>query len=231
MSQAIGVRLLLTLPMKNLGVLEHVFQTSIPTPLTVRGINLYGCYCTFQHVRSQMYFNHYTNKPVELAVRLVNTPEKCLDELTEIQDLLDDYTDIWDGVALPLQQSELPKIHRIRTSLREVLTASDTKTCANLINEMLSRYGAVPRISLHTDDPHLHFEPVNSTMTSFLGTTTAMGLASVIVEHGTDRFGECGASDCNHVYVDTSRNRSRRHCSNTCSTREAVAAHRRRKSG
>jgi predicted RNA-binding Zn ribbon-like protein len=86
-------------------------------------------------------------------------------------------------------------------------------------------------VSLHTGEPHLHFEPIGSSMSSWLGAVTAMGLAAVIVEDGVDRFGICGANDCEDVYVDTSKNRSRRHCSNTCSTREAVAAHRRRKAG
>jgi predicted RNA-binding Zn ribbon-like protein len=65
-------------------------------------------------------------------------------------------------------------------------------------------------------------------MVSWLGAITAMGLASVIVENGVERFGVCDSSGCNDVYIDTSRNRSRRHCSNTCSTREAVAAYRKR---
>jgi predicted RNA-binding Zn ribbon-like protein len=65
-------------------------------------------------------------------------------------------------------------------------------------------------------------------MVCWLGAITGMGLASVIVEHGVDRFGVCGSAGCDDVYVDTSRNRSRRHCSNTCSTREAVAAYRKR---
>jgi predicted RNA-binding Zn ribbon-like protein len=55
-----------------------------------------------------------------------------------------------------------------------------------------------------------------------------MGLSVVLIETGLDRFGTCASSTCDDVYVDTSRNRSRRHCSDTCSTRENVAAYRRR---
>jgi len=176
-----------------------------------------------------MYFNHYTNNPVKIAVALVNTSGEDLDEVTELEDFLAEYKPLWEGVAKPLESSELNTVHRLRRSLREVITAIDNDTAANRLNQLLSDHGAVPRVSLHTDQPHLHFEPINSSMSSWLGTTTAMGLAAVLVEHGVDRFGECESNTCHDVYVDTSRNRSRRHCSNTCSTREAVAAHRKRK--
>ena len=111
-----------------------------------------------------------------------------------------------------------------------LITADDEAAASDCVNKLLDNYGAVPRVSLHSGNPHLHFEPNGASMSSWLGTTTAMALASVIVEHGVDRFGVCGAGDCEDVYVDTSRNRSRRHCSNTCSTREAVAAYRARQS-
>ena len=179
-----------------------------------------------------MYFNHYTNRPVELAVLLVNTCQAGSDRMTgadELDDLLEGYRDLWEGVAQPPKVSELSAIHDLRTSLRTVMLAPDDATASDHVNQILSDYGAVPRVSMHNGEPHLHFEPINGTMTSWLGTTTAMGLAAVIVENGVDRFGACNAVDCDDVFVDTSRNRSRRHCSTTCSTREAVAAHRKRK--
>jgi predicted RNA-binding Zn ribbon-like protein len=55
-----------------------------------------------------------------------------------------------------------------------------------------------------------------------------MGLATAVVDQGIERFGVCAAEDCRDVFLDTSRNRSRRHCSSTCSTRGNVAAYRKR---
>lgn len=180
-----------------------------------------------------MYFNHYTNRPVELAVKLVNTEHSDgddLDDPTFLEGFLEPYRDLWVDVARPPKTSELASIKDLRSSLREVLEAADEQVAADTLNALLSDHGAVPRLSLHSGEPHLHFEPINTTMSSWLGTVTAMGLAAVIIENGVDRFGTCSSGDCLDVYVDTSRNRSRMHCSNTCSTREAVAAHRRRKS-
>jgi predicted RNA-binding Zn ribbon-like protein len=62
-----------------------------------------------------------------------------------------------------------------------------------------------------------------------LTTTVAMGLSQVVIQHGWQRLGVCSADGCDNVYVDTSRNASRRYCSNTCASRSTVAAYRARK--
>jgi predicted RNA-binding Zn ribbon-like protein len=56
-----------------------------------------------------------------------------------------------------------------------------------------------------------------------------MGLSQVVVQHGWQRLGVCAAEGCDDVYVDTSRNASRRYCSNTCASRSTVAAYRARR--
>lgn len=178
-----------------------------------------------------MDFSHYTTKPVELAVDLVNTRGIETDSLATSDDLdefLDDYRNLWEGVANPPRKDEIDAVRKLRESIREIIESGDEDLAAQRVNSLLDAYGATPRLSTHSGHPHLHFEPVRSAMVCWLGAITAMGLASVIVEHGVDRFGVCGAANCNDVYIDTSRNRSRRHCSNTCSTREAVAAYRKR---
>lgn len=178
-----------------------------------------------------MDFSHYTTRPVELAVSLVNTQGTNTDSLsnaTELEEFLDGYRELWEGVAKPPRKNEIDAVRELRESLRQILEAEDDQEASKRVNELLDAYGATPRLSTHSGDPHLHFEPVESAMVCWLGAITAMGLASVIVEHGVDRFGVCGSGTCNDAFIDTSRNRSRRHCSNTCSTREAVAAYRKR---
>lgn len=179
-----------------------------------------------------MDFSHYTTKPVELAVALVNTRAADTDSLSNsgaLEAFLEEYRSLWDGVAKPPRKNELEAIRALRESIREIIESGDEDLAASRVNKLLDAYGATPRLSTHSGNPHLHFEPVESAMVCWLGAVTAMGLASVIVEHGVDRFGVCGSGTCDDVFIDTSRNRSRRHCSNTCSTREAVAAYRKRK--
>ncbi len=180
-----------------------------------------------------MDFSHYTTKPVELAVALINTEGMNSDALAEPADLtvfLDEYRPIWEYVAKPPRKTDLHAVRELRGALREVFESRDEDLAAGRVNVLLERYGATPRLSTHSGDPHFHFEPMDSSMVSWLGAVTAMGLASVIVENGVERFGVCCSGSCKDVYVDLSRNKSRRHCSNTCSTREAVAAYRKRRS-
>ena len=178
-----------------------------------------------------MDFSHYTTKPVELAVALANTRGIDTDDLStneQLDSFLEGYRTMWEGVAKPPRKNELEDVRSLRETIREIIESGDEELAAGRVNSLLDAYGATPRLSTHSGTPHLHFEPMESAMVCWLGAITAMGLASVIVEHGVDRFGVCGSSGCNDVYIDTSRNRSRRHCSNTCSTREAVAAYRKR---
>lgn len=180
-----------------------------------------------------MDFSHYTTKPVELAVALINTEGITRDDLSKPADLdvfLDDYKPLWENVAKPPRRTDLPAVRELRGALRRVFESDDDDVAAGRVNVLLDRYGATPRLSSHSGNPHFHFEPLDSSMVSWLGAVTSMGLASVIVENGVERFGVCCSGTCKDVYVDTSRNKSRRHCSNTCSTREAVAAYRKRRS-
>jgi predicted RNA-binding Zn ribbon-like protein len=49
-----------------------------------------------------------------------------------------------------------------------------------------------------------------------------------LLDLGADRFGTCADPRCGGVFIDTSRNRSRRYCSDRCASRANVAAHRER---
>lgn len=178
-----------------------------------------------------MDFSHYSTKPVQLAIDVVNTRRTKSDGLTNVEDLrtfMEGYRELWAGVARPPTEEDVEPIRDLRTSLRGVFTSDDEATAAERLNEILSAHGAEPRLSAHDGVPHLHFEPIGSSMVDWLGAVTAMGLASVVVEDGVERFGVCNSNPCQDVYVDTSRNRSRLHCSSTCSTRAAVAAYRKR---
>ena len=46
-----------------------------------------------------------------------------------------------------------------------------------------------------------------------------------------DRFGRCQAHHCDAVYLDTTRNGSRRYCSSACTARAKTAAYRGRRAG
>jgi predicted RNA-binding Zn ribbon-like protein len=178
-----------------------------------------------------MQFSHYTDRPVQLAVDLVNTDEVDDDEIPDIAALtafVERFEDLRPPHLEPATERDLAHAHRLRDSLRQVFAAPDELTAVAELNSILEENTAVPKLSVHGGQSHLHYEPVTPTVASWLAATAAMGLAGVVVEDGVSRFGSCAADPCRDVFVDTTRNRSRRHCCSTCSTREAVAAYRRR---
>ena len=87
---------------------------------------------------------------------------------------------------------------------------------------------ARPYATDHDGELHLHYARPDAPALEQLTTTVAMGLSQVVVQHGWQRLGVCSAEGCDNVYVDTSRNASRRYCSNTCASRSTVAAYRAR---
>ncbi|MFQ5555042.1 MAG: CGNR zinc finger domain-containing protein [Acidimicrobiia bacterium] len=180
-----------------------------------------------------MDFSHYTDEPVQLAVDLVNTREafsdtERLNTPEDVAAFLDRHTEGWFHAGWSLSEADLHEVRALRARLRSVFGAADVVEAARGLNEILTDVEATPRVSTHSEEPHLHFEPTDASPSRWLGAVTAMGLGVALIEGGIDRIGVCASATCDDVYVDGSRNRSRRHCSDTCTTRENVAAYRRR---
>lgn len=181
-----------------------------------------------------MNFSTYNDLAVRMAVDLVNThdPIDKTDELTTIDELnefLSGFERDWHAEDWhPGQPTEkdLRAVRRLRRRLRTVFEAQSETEAADVLNDVLARVVAIPRISVHSAAPHLHFEPRTGSTADWLAAATAMGLSVVLCDYGLDRFGTCGSGDCVDVYVDTSKNRSRNHCTTTCATRSNVKAYR-----
>jgi hypothetical protein len=76
---------------------------------------------------------------------------------------------------------------------------------------------------------HVHFRGADDTLATgwIAGCATALALA--IGSELAGRLGICEAQRCDRVYVDTSRNSSKRFCSLACQNRTKAAAHRARR--
>ena len=180
-----------------------------------------------------MDFSHYSDAPVQMAVDLVNTlnavsGDDTLASPIDVTEFISSRDADWCKPGWEATQDDLNDVVALRSRLRSVFDAGDETIAAAMINTVLCEADAVPRLSLHGDGPHLHFESDDDSPATWLGAVTAMGLTVAIIEGGYERFGICSSSTCDDVFVDGSRNRSRRHCSDTCTTRENVAAHRAR---
>jgi predicted RNA-binding Zn ribbon-like protein len=181
-----------------------------------------------------MDFSHYSDLPVQIAVDLVNTldavsGDESLASPSDVATFIISRDTDWCKPDWRASQDDLDEVIRLRSQLRRIFDAADEREAVATINTVLANADAVPRLSLHGEGPHLHFESDDDSPARWLGAVTAMGLTTAIIEGGYERFGTCTSSTCEDVFVDGSRNRSRRHCSDTCTTRENVAAHRARK--
>lgn len=178
-----------------------------------------------------MEFTSYKDCNVQIAVALVNSHGIAPDaeRLTSpqvLKELLDGYRSSYDG---PITTDDLADIRALRERLREVFNAQPERA-TEILNTLLHESGAHPFLTNHGGQPwHLHFVPGGAPLKNWLTAYTAMGLATVIAEEGFDRLKVCASDTCNDVFVDQSKNRSRRFCSaEVCGNRSSVAAYRQR---
>ncbi len=96
-------------------------------------------------------------------------------------------------------------------------------------NQLLQRYRPTPHLDRHDGEPwHLHFHGQGAADPSGWGGGVAVGLATVLGSSYPDRLGVCQAPACDRVFVDVSRNGTRRFCSTACQNRVKAATHRAR---
>ena len=109
----------------------------------------------------------------------------------------------------------------------DAVAAGRTDAAATLVNQMLSDTGARPQLDRHDGEPwHLHFHGAEDSLVTGWAAGCATGLAVVLGSDLGGRLGVCTAPRCDRVYVDTSRNATRRFCSTACQNRVKAAAFR-----
>jgi predicted RNA-binding Zn ribbon-like protein len=123
-------------------------------------------------------------------------------------------------------------LRRFQRELRPVFEASgsgDVRSVITTLNALMEKYPVTPMISDHDpDDLHLHVATRTASVSELLIGEALLGLATLVCDLGPTRLGVCAEARCDHVYVDTSPNSSRRYCSDRCSSRANVAAYRAR---
>lgn len=136
-------------------------------------------------------------------------------------------------MARRARPADLNPLARLRADLRAVFDATGDDRSAEMVrrlNTLLGRHRPRPTISGHDDaDWHLHIASTDGPVADEYAAGAVMGLTMAFLDLGADRFGTCAAEGCRGVFLDASRNRSRRYCSERCATRENVAALRSRR--
>jgi predicted RNA-binding Zn ribbon-like protein len=177
-------------------------------------------------------FDHYTAEGARLAADLVNslgTPSGTdhIPDTAALEAFLRAHgVDSPDGVSA----RDLDEVRALRAKMRAVFEAHDEDNTVRQVNDLLAEATATPQVTRHNGEPwHMHYWSASGSIADRLAAITAMGIAAVMCEFGRERFGICAASECGDVFVDTSKNRSRRYCNDLCATRTNVAAHRARR--
>ncbi len=99
------------------------------------------------------------------------------------------------------------------------------------VTEELTEIPITPSIVDHGGiGHHVHWTPATARFDDQVMADILMALAQEICDNGTIRFGRCGADDCDRLFYDATRNRSKRFCSDPrCASRTHTADHRARK--
>ncbi|MDF5756484.1 CGNR zinc finger domain-containing protein [Spongiactinospora sp. TRM90649] len=165
----------------------------------------------------------------ELAVLLVNGSGR-LESLEGLRALL--HESGRGALAARATRADLDAMRGLRDELVTIFEhadAGDDEAAVERLNGLLVRHPIHPQISGHDGERwHLHLTEGGRISDQYT-VGCVMGLAALVTDLGVDRLGLCRAAPCRRAFLDTSSNRSRRYCSERCSSRANVAAYRARK--
>ena len=124
-------------------------------------------------------------------------------------------------------------LRKLQRELRPVFDAGEAGDIAAVVsglNGLLTRHPMTPQISDHdASHLHLHVGTGSGSVAEQVIGESLLGLATLVCDLGADRLGVCSSAQCSNAFVDASPNRSRRYCSERCSSRANVAAYRARR--
>jgi len=181
-----------------------------------------------------MVFIHDTEVSLRAGAALVNTLPGAdadgVDRLTtqtELAAYLEDYP--YTG-AIRRDQAELAALREVRGRLH-ALWQTDREGAVPLVNAMLRDGRALPQLVIHDGyDWHIHATDQSDPLATRILVEVAMAFVDVIRSDMYDRVRTCAADDCRGVYIDFSKNGSKRYCdTGNCGNRMNVNAYRRRK--
>ena len=126
-------------------------------------------------------------------------------------------------------EAELAAVRQVRDQLREVWTL-DRDEAVDAVNRMLREARALPYLTRHDGlDWHLHATEPDAPLAERIRVEAALALVDVIRTDETGRLRVCGADDCIGLFIDLSRNGSKRFCSVRCGNRVNMSAFRARR--
>ncbi|MFT4030458.1 MAG: CGNR zinc finger domain-containing protein [Protaetiibacter sp.] len=179
-----------------------------------------------------MLFTHDTEWNLAFLASLLDTAaeasESGADELGT-REQLDAVLDRWKfSGRIDHDERELREVREVRDQVRAIWGSEEEPVVA-WVNDTLAEARAVPRLVDHDGlGWHIHATGNDSPLAERILVEAAMSLVDVIRAGRLDRLRDCEADDCAGVFVDLSKNGSKRFCSTRCGNRMAVRAYRAR---
>jgi predicted RNA-binding Zn ribbon-like protein len=185
--------------------------------------------------RSQSGFGADLLEALAAGAELINTGRAASgDELRAVTDV-QAFGDRYAFLGKRAEARDLARLRALRARLDAVAVACESGNdgaAVEMLNALLAETGAIPQIVAHDGrGPHIHVSRPTAPLADRIAAHLAMGLAELVVAGESQRVRSCASPTCRDVFVDLSRNRSRRYCdSRTCGNRLHVAAYRARRS-
>lgn len=167
----------------------------------------------------------------ELAVRLVNTSARADGDPDLLGSPQAFRAFVADRPHLAGQVTfhDLDALRLLRAELAAIFgaaAAGDETTASDRLNALLAQHPVHPVLIRH-DGPRWHMHLIDSgSVAERYAAGAASGLAAVFAQFGANRLGICAIASCQCAFIDASTNRSRRYCSDHCTTRATVTAFR-----
>jgi len=171
-----------------------------------------------------------TEDGVTIALELLNSWDELVDppELLRDAETLRRWLSSHGFDAGSITEEDVPKARELRARLTAPFDARSEAEAVDLLNDLLAELGTPPRLERSSAGWRLRCWPREDGLRA-VGALGAFALLEAIRDLGWERFGRCEGAPCRCLYVDRSRNRSRRYCCRLCADRIAQARHRSRK--
>ena len=171
---------------------------------------------------------------LDLALLLVNSVDLLADPPDRLGDLR------WltaafgqvghGGLASGLRDDDLPRLRRLRTTLRAAFEAVTAADAAHVLNPALTSAGAI--VQLMPDEGSGSFRigvGTGRVGIHALESRLPAAVAAQVAAHGSATLGVCASDPCRCAFVDRTRANTRRYCCSYCNDRAAARAYRRRR--
>lgn len=180
--------------------------------------------------------SHYREQFIQFVVDFANTYDPFLDEpefLRTPADLQEFLQQRHIEMSGPFTEIEFMRVRQLRDRLRDIFLRLETSDAAEIEGTINSLLGTSPvnlQASISEGEPtEIKYEiPTTVALVERLAVQTGLGLTLALQQYGAERLKVCAAAPCQEVFIDVSKNKSRRFCGERCANRYNVAHFRER---